>query len=103
MPGSLFLHRDVFVGDVFFRSKSALLLVEAGAVGVSWKTDWLLHHKLVESMLQREATQPLPGAMCALTMPIWEANAASNAGKPVTVCVRRILGSSHAVDLPRTS
>jgi hypothetical protein len=30
-------------------------------VGVSWKAAWLLHHKLMEAMRQREATQPLAG------------------------------------------
>jgi transposase-like protein len=30
-------------------------------VGVSWKTAWLLHHKLMDAMRQREATQPLAG------------------------------------------
>jgi transposase-like protein len=30
-------------------------------VGVSWKTAWLLHHKLMEAMHQREAGQPLAG------------------------------------------
>ncbi len=30
-------------------------------VGVSWKAAWLLHHKLMEAMRHREATQPLAG------------------------------------------
>jgi transposase-like protein len=30
-------------------------------VGVSWKAAWLLHHKLMEAMRQRDAAQPLAG------------------------------------------
>lgn len=30
-------------------------------LGVSWKTAWLIHHKLMEAMHQREAAQPLAG------------------------------------------
>jgi ribosomal protein L37AE/L43A len=30
-------------------------------LGVSWKAAWLLHHKLMEAMHQREATKPLSG------------------------------------------
>lgn len=30
-------------------------------VGISWKAAWLLHHKLMEAMRQRDAAQPLAG------------------------------------------
>jgi hypothetical protein len=41
---------------------SALALMRQ--LGISWKAAWLLKHKLMEAMLQREAVLPLQGDIC---------------------------------------
>lgn len=51
---------------------AALALIRQ--LGVSWKAAWLLKHKLMEVMAQREADHPLQGDISTMTR-IWAASA----------------------------